>query len=70
MSTISPYRGTRPVEHGDECELFSEIMANRVGNSVVQVLRECGRVEVPIEVGGFIVDYDFSLRLQYRAGDD
>ena len=38
-----PYRGTCPVEHGDECKLFREITAHRIGNAVVQVLRECGR---------------------------
>ena len=57
-----PYRGTRPVEHGDECKLFREIATHRIGDAVVQVLRECGRVEVPIEIGGLIVDHDFSRR--------
>ena len=57
-----PYGGTRPVEHRDECKLFLEITANRIGNAVEQVLREGGRVEVALEVGGLIVDHDFSRR--------
>ena len=52
----------RPIEDGDEAQLFVEIVTHRVRHTIEKVLGECRGIEVPIETVGIIAHHDLALR--------
>jgi hypothetical protein len=45
----------------DEVQLLTQVDANRVGDTVVEILGQRGRVEEAIEIGRVVVDDDFLI---------